>query len=264
MRKGRYPGGPLDITGMDEQQQKRATYQRYIKSYLRCIASVDDNVGRLLDYLTAEGLLDDTVVIYTSDQGMFLGEHGWFDKRLMFEESIRMPFVVRYPREIRPGSVCDRLILNVDFAETWLDFAGAPIPEEMQGRSFRPLLRGSTPADWRRSMFYAYYEGGPHYGVRTDRYKLICYEQGKHAAASEHITNRYKFSRKARDLFDLKSDPLELKSVYHDPQCAQVLKEMEAELERLMRELKVTPDDLPSAWRLRHQEAFEEAKDKRQ
>ena len=174
-----------------------------------------------------------------------------------------MPFVIRYPREIQPGSVCDRMILNVDFAETFLDYAQAPIPQDMQGKSFRPLLQGAKPADWRRSIFYAYYEGGPHYGIRTDRYKLICYEKGKHVSPNEQINERYQFRKQDKDLFDLQLDPLEMKSLYDDPKYAGVVKELEAEMKRLMQELKVTPENLPSAWRVQHKEVFEEAKRKR-
>lgn len=201
----------------------RWKYQRYIKDYLRCIASVDDNVGRLLDYLDESGLTNDTVVIYTSDQGFYLGEHGWFDKRFMYEESLRMPLVVRYPREIRPGSVSDDIVLNLDFAETFLDYAGAPVPEDMQGRSMRSILSGKTPVDWRRSMYYHYYEYPAvhsvkrHYGVRTDRFKLI------------HFYNDID----EWELYDLEKDPQEMRSVIDDPQYADNVAELKAELSRL-------------------------------
>ena len=234
MERENWPTGCLDTTGMDAKQKKRAVYQKYLKDYLRCVAAIDESVGRLLDHLDKEDIFDDTIVIYTSDQGMFLGEHGWFDKRMIFEESIRVPFLVRYPREIWGGSVCDRIILNIDFAETFLDFAGVGIPEDMQGRSFRPLLCGKTLTDWRKSMFYAFYEGGSHYGVRTDRYKMVYYRWPK---AIEEV--------KGRDLFDLEKDPLELRSVYEDARYAGVVKEMEAEMHRLMQELNVKPEDLP-------------------
>ncbi len=154
-------------------------YQKYIKDYLRCIASVDDNVGRLLDYLDAEGLARNTLVVYTSDQGFFLGDHNWYDKRFMYEESMKMPFVARWPAAIMPGTSCKKIILNVDFAPTFLDLAGANVPPEMQGRSFAPLLRGEIPVDWRTSMYYRYYHYPGHhrvqmhYGLRTERYKLI-------------------------------------------------------------------------------------------
>ncbi|MHC4743505.1 MAG: sulfatase/phosphatase domain-containing protein, partial [Planctomycetota bacterium] len=157
----------------------RWKYQRYIKDYLRCIASVDDNVGRLLDYLDSNGLADNTVVFYTSDQGFYLGDHGWFDKRFMYEESLRMPLLVRYPKEIKAGSMNKDLVQNLDFAPTFLDFAGVEVPEDMQGVSFRRILQGKKPRRWRKSIYYHYYEYPAvhsvkrHYGVRTLQYKLI-------------------------------------------------------------------------------------------
>jgi arylsulfatase A-like enzyme len=200
-------------------------YQRYIRDYLRCIASVDDNVGRVLDYLDAEGLARDTVVVYTSDQGFYLGEHGWFDKRFMYEESLRMPLIVRYPREIRPGVNDKDLVLNLDFAETFLDYAGVPAPPEMQGRSLRGVLRGETPRDWRTSIYYHYFEYPAvhsvkrHYGVRTGRYKLI----------------HFYYDIDAWELYDLEKDPHELRNVHGDPAYAGVLSRMKAELDRLRR-----------------------------
>ncbi|HBE01735.1 MAG TPA: sulfatase, partial [Spirochaetia bacterium] len=153
-------------------------YQRYIKDYLRCIASIDENTGRLLDFLKDEKILDDTVIIYTSDQGFFLGDHGWYDKRFMYEESLRMPYIMRYPRAIKAGTVIDEITTNVDFAPTWLDFAGIPRPDYYQGYSQRPLLNGIIPDDWQQSMYYRYWMHlghyvSAHYGVRTRDYKLI-------------------------------------------------------------------------------------------
>ena len=205
---------------------KKWKYQRYMKDYLRCVASVDDNVGRLLDYLDQSGLRSNTIVIYTSDQGFFLGEHGWFDKRFMYEESIRMPFLVRYPPVIKPGSVNDAMILNVDFAPTFLEFAGLKTPTEVQGHSIKSLLSGKTPDDWRKSWYYRYYhypnEHGtePHYGVRTDRYKLIYF----------HRINQW-------ELFDLQSDSHEVKNIVADPKSAKLVAELKTELARLRKEL---------------------------
>jgi len=197
----------------------RWKYQRYIKDYLRCIASVDDNIGRLLDYLDESGLAENTVVIYSSDQGFYLGEHGWFDKRWMYEESLHMPFIVKWPGVIAPGSVNSDMVQNLDFAETFLDMAGLQIPAEMQGRSLVPILRGQTPDDWRTSIYYHYYEypGAhmvqKHNGVRTNRYKLI---------------NYYELGEK--ELFDLETDPKEMKSVYNDPEYAKIQTQLENEL----------------------------------
>ncbi|MBE9566611.1 MAG: sulfatase, partial [Proteobacteria bacterium] len=202
-------------TGLSPSQLKSWKYQRYIKDYLRCVASIDDNVGRMLNYLDREGLTDDTIVIYTSDQGFFLGDHGWYDKRFMYEESLRMPFVVRYPQEIPPGTRSDGMVLNVDFAPTFLDYAGVAIPSEMQGRSSRPVLRGEAPTDWRTSMYYRYFmhlahhNVFAHYGVRSERYKLVYYYETDPGPAEW-------------ELFDLEQDPLEMKGVYHHPAYADV------------------------------------------
>ncbi len=208
----------------------RWKYQRYIKDYLRCIASVDDNVGRLLDYLDESGLSKNTVVFYTSDQGFYLGDHGWFDKRFMYEESLRMPLLVRYPGQIKAGSVNDDIVLNLDFAPTFLDFAGVGKPDDMQGRSIRRVLRRRTPRGWRTSMYYHYYEYPAvhsvkrHYGVRTQRYKLIHFY---------HDIDEW-------ELYDLRKDPREMKNVYDDAAYAEVVKELKVELKRLRAKLKDT------------------------
>ena len=228
---------PPNLKGM---ALRKWAYQYYIKDYLRCVASVDEIVGRLLDYLDENGLTENTVVIYTADQGFFLGEHGYYDKRFMYEESLRMPFIVRYPREIEPGSVNGGMVLNVDFAPTFLDYAQAsPLPG-VQGRSIRPLLKtGETPADWRKSMYYRYWmhlahHGVPaHYGVRTERYKLI-YFYGDPLGTAGSID---KPTEPEWEMFDLEKDPQELNNVYDAPAYAEVLKELKAELERLRREL---------------------------
>lgn len=217
--------------GLGPDELKRWKYQRFIKDYLRVIASIDENVGRVLDYLDESGLAQDTVMIYTSDQGFFLGDHGWEDKRFMYEESIRMPFLVRYPREVRRCAVNDDMVLNVDFAPTFLDFARAPIPQDMQGRSIRPLLKGKSPRRWRKSIYYHYYEYPrwhnvyPHYGVRTRRYKLI----------------HYYYELDEWELFDLKEDPHEMNNLYDDRNYARVVKKLKAELDRLRKELKEFP-----------------------
>ena len=212
--------------GLSGQELKKWKYQRYIKDYLRCIASVDDNVGRLLDYLDESGLAENTVLVYTSDQGFYLGDHGWFDKRFMYEESLRMPLLVRYPQKIRPGSVNEDMVLNLDFGPTFLDFAGVARPADMQGRSFRRVLLDKTPKDWRTSMYYHYYEYPAvhmvkrHYGVRTQRYKLI------------HFYNDID----AWELYDLQEDPNELNNVYDNPAYADIVRELKAELERLQKQ----------------------------
>jgi arylsulfatase A-like enzyme len=201
----------------------RWKYQRYMHDYLACIASVDDSVGQVLDYLDQSGLAENTIVMYASDQGFFLGEHGWFDKRFMYEESLQMPLLVRYPKEIKAGSVNTDIIMNLDFAETFLDYAGARVPDDMQGRSLRALFQGRTPADWRKSMYYHYYEYPAvhsvkrHYGIRTERYKLI------------HFYNDID----EWELYDLKADPDEMRNVYNDPAYADTVKQLTAELKEL-------------------------------
>ncbi|MGI9458263.1 MAG: sulfatase family protein, partial [Aeoliella sp.] len=189
----------------------RWKYQRYIKDYLRCIAAVDDGVGRILDYLDEAGLADNTIVIYASDQGFYLGEHGWYDKRWMFEESLKMPFVVRWPGEITPGSRTPALIQNIDYAPTFLELAGAPVPSEVQGRSLIPVLEGKceAPSDWRGSIYYAYYENDAvhnvpkHDGIRSERHKLMFFPR----------TGEW-------NLFDLDRDPQELESLHNHSEYA--------------------------------------------
>ncbi len=201
----------------------RWKYQRYIKDYLRCVASVDDNVGRMLDCLDKEGLAENTLVFYTSDQGFYLGDRGWYDKRFMYEESLKMPLVARLPGQIKRGSVSADLVQNLDFAPTFLDYAGVTVPTNIQGRSFKAILEGRTPKDWRQSIYYHYYEYPAvhmvkrHYGVRTHRYKLI----------------HFYHDIDAWELYDLKKDPGETRNVYDDPAYAGVVKEMHVELKRL-------------------------------
>jgi arylsulfatase A-like enzyme len=228
---------------MEENELRKWAYQHYIKRYLGTIASVDDNVGRLLDYLDEQGLAEDTVVIYTSDQGFFLGDHGWYDKRFSYEESLRMPFVVRYPREIEPGSVSDEIVTNVDFAPTFLDWAGVRVPDDMQGVSARGVLRGKTPEDWQEAVYYRYWMHDKlhwvrgHYGVRTKRYKLICYYgDGLDQPGSRDETYPVEW-----ELFDLEKDPYELNSVYDDPDYTEVVTDLKEELARLQQKFQDEP-----------------------
>jgi len=205
-------------------ERRKAQYQTYIKSYLRCVASINDNVGRVLDYLDENGLTDNTIVIYTSDQGFFLGEHGWYDKRFMYEESLRMPFIMRFPGKIEAGSMNGYLVLNTDFMPTLLDYAGLKIPEDMQGQSFRRIVEGEEVADWREAMYYRYYYSHfntpAHWGVRTLKYKMIYY----------HDSDEW-------ELYDLDKDSMEMVSVYDDPTYADVVAELTAKLDRLRDEL---------------------------
>ena len=213
----------------------RWKYQRYMHDYLGCVKAVDEGVGRLLKYLDDEGLADDTIVVYASDQGFYLGEHGWFDKRWIFEESLKTPFVVRWPGVAKAGLVDDHLVSNLDFAETFLDAAGLAVPADMQGRSLVPLLKGQTPADWRTSFYYQYYEYPvphhvrPHHGVVTDRYKLL------HVDAPD---------AEGWELFDLRADPRELRDVFRDPAYAETAAALQKEVARLREVLKV-PGEAP-------------------
>ncbi len=205
----------------------RWKYQRYMQDYLATVQSIDSNVGRLLDFLDRMGLAENTVVIYTSDQGFFLGDHDMYDKRFMYEEALRMPFLVRWPAGIRAGSQCDAIGLNVDFAPTFLDLADLQVPAEMQGKSLLPLLRGVTPADWRTSMYYRYYHDPghhntrAHYGVRTLTHKLI-----------------YFWTKDQWELFDLTADPYELHNLYGQPGHAALADSLRQELFRLKKELR--------------------------
>jgi arylsulfatase A-like enzyme len=220
-------------------ERKKKQYQIYIKSYLRCVASVDDNVGRVLDYLDESGLTENTIVVYTSDQGFFLGEHGLYDKRFMYEESLRMPLLVRYPRVIEPKSVSDSIVLNVDFAETFLDYAGLSMPPDMQGRSLRPLL-GGAPKDWRSSMYYRYwmhrahFNVAAHFGVRTKSHKLIYY----YGLPIDAKGARPRPTRPEWELFDLEKDPMEMNNVYGKPAYAHIVEKLKNELLRLRKELE--------------------------
>lgn len=211
---------------LSPEERKRWNYQRFIKDYLRCVVGIDESVGVLLDCLNRLGVLDDTLVIYTSDNGFFLGEHGWFDKRFMDEPSIRVPLLIRYPREVLAGKVNSHIVLNIDIAPTLLDFASVPAPKGIQGRSFRPLLQGKRLKDWRTAFYYRYYEYPqphrvlPHYGVRTERYKLIHYPTTGEG-----------------ELFDLQTDPHETRNRYSDPEYTKVAEELWSLLQRLKAEL---------------------------
>ncbi len=232
--------------GLSREERKRWIYQRFVKDRYRTIYGVDENLGRVLDYLDENGLAEDSLILYTSDHGYFMGEHGWYDKRFMYEPSIRIPIVARYPRSGTAGHVADEMVMNIDFAPTILDFAGVPIPDGMQGRSLRPLMEGKSPEDWRSSIYYAYYENswalqdkgeeamaepfryftphriGPHRGVRTDRHKLIeYYGEGDYW-----------------ELFDLEADPNEMQNLYGDPTCAAVVADLKRELHRLRQQYR--------------------------
>jgi arylsulfatase A-like enzyme len=207
-------------------------YQRYIKDYLRCIASVDDNIGRVLDYLDKNGLKDNTIVIYTSDQGFYLGEHGWFDKRFMYEQSFRTPLIVRYPDKIKPGIDSTDLVMNLDYAPTLLDFAGVPVPEKMQGISMKDILENKKNAQVRDAIYYHYFEYPNehmvkrHYGIRTDRYKLI----------------HFYYDIDAWELYDLKNDPDELNNLYNNKDYEDIITSLKNKLQKLREQYNDTDE----------------------
>lgn len=222
-------------------------FQRYMQRYLRTIQAIDDSVGEILGYLEDEGLDKDTIVIYTSDQGFFLGEHGWFDKRFMYEESFQMPFLVRYPREIAPGSICEDIICNVDFAPLFLDFAGVPTPTYMQGVSFRSLLQGTTPDEWQQVAYHRYWMNNDwvhharaHYGVRDQRYKLIYWYNQDLGVGGARPPAEGEEEREW-ELFDCVEDPLELFNVYREPRYRETVRRMTVLLERKMAEIGDEP-----------------------
>ena len=219
-------------------------YQRYIKRYLRTIASIDESVGRLLDFLDTHNLAKDTLVIYTSDQGFFLGEHGWFDKRFMYEESLQMPFLARFPSEVAAGSICSQIACNVDFAPTFLDFAGLTIPSYMQGESLKPLLNQTDIQNWQQVAYHRYWmhrdpdhNAYSHYGIRTQKYKLIYwYNEGFDLPGTNHGGED-----KEWELFDCEQDPLELFNIFNDPNYHEIILKLTQILEEKMQEIGDEP-----------------------
>lgn len=236
LKTDRWPHRKQELidSGLSGRELISAKYQAYMRDYLACIAGVDENVGRLLQYLKDNGLEDNTVVMYSADQGFYLGEHGWFDKRFMYEESFRTPFLAKWPGVIEPESVNTDLVQNIDFAETFLDLAGVDIPTDMQGKSLVPLLNGQTPVDWRDKLYYHYYEYPGthsvrrHEGVFTGRYKLIRF-YGVGVPEGEEW-----------ELFDLEKDPKELKSEYNNPEYASIVTKLKKGLQELRVHYDVT------------------------
>ncbi|MCB1078164.1 MAG: DUF4976 domain-containing protein [Verrucomicrobiae bacterium] len=218
----------------------RWKYQRYVKNYLRCIKGVDESVGRLRETLKDLGVADNTVVVYSSDQGFYIGDHGWFDKRWMYEESLMMPLIVSWPGVTAPGSRDTHLVQNLDYAETFLEMAGVDIPSDMQGKSLVPLLKGESPKDWRDAIYYHYFEYPSvhmvprHYGVRTDRYKLIHFYQ---------FGDEWEF-------YDLDTDPDELTNQYQNPYYAKAISAMKERLKALQTQYQEDSDisEMPKEW----------------
>lgn len=226
-----YPELPFSVDGLNNDEARYKTYQKYVKDFMRCGAAIDDNIGKLLQYLDETGLAENTIVIYTADQGYYLGEHGWFDKRMIYEESIHMPFVIRYPKEIPAGTRNNDLIENVDFSALFADYAGADYPKTMQGHSFRENLKGNTADDWREYGYYRYWEHQTrrpgHFGIRSKRYTLAFFygngfKNNKFAEGEE--TGRY------WDFFDLEKDPKQLHNAYKDPEYREIIAQMKQEI----------------------------------
>jgi len=238
-----YPGLPFSLEeGLDSAAIRQQIYQKFVKDFIRSGAAIDDNIGKLLDYLDAAGLSKNTVVIYTADQGYFLGEHGFFDKRMMYEEALRMPFVIRYPKEIAANSRNEDMILNLDFPSLFADYAGISPPDFLQGRSFRNNLKGNTSTDWRTSMYYRYWlhqsNRPAHFGIRNERYKLIFfYGQPLEMPGAHPETTSPNW-----EFFDLQKDPRERYNAYDDLEYQSVIEKMKEELWSLKKEVGDTMD----------------------
>lgn len=248
----------IDLDGMSEDEYTSATYQQYLKRYLRCVKGVDDNVARLIKTLKEEGLYDNTIIVYTGDQGFMLGEHDYIDKRWMYEESLRMPFFVRYPKKIKAGMRTDAIINNTDFAPTLIALAGGDVPQYMQGNSFKDILEtGKEPKDWQQDTYYRYWmhmahaHANPaHFGIRTKRYKLIFY-YGKYWADTDNPNvewnteswgNRFTFhTPPAWEFYDLEKDPKEMNNAYNEPQYKEIIEKLKEQLKN--KRLALNEDD---------------------
>lgn len=227
-RYGKLPKGRLTT-----KERVSAKYQAFMRAYLATSLSLDDSIGELMAYLKESGQADNTIVVYTSDQGLFLGEHGWFDKRFMYEESLRTPLIIRYPKLIKAGSVCNDMVMNIDYAPTFLELAGVQIPDDIQGESLVPVLKGKTPSDWRNAVYYRYYDFPDahmverHYGIRTERYKLI----------------HYYYSMDQWELYDLKEDPIEVNNLIGNPKYKDLVVKLKKQLYELQAYYKDKPYD---------------------
>ena len=220
---GAKPGEVVTKEGMTFEEGRNWRYQTYIKDYLACVKSVDDNIGKVLQYLKDNNLEENTIVVLTSDQGFYLGDHGFFDKRFIYEESLRMPFMVRYPKKVKAGSVNEDIITNVDFAPTLLELAGIKNKQKMHGTSFASVLKGNTPDDWQDAMYYHYYEFPfwhhvqPHYGIRTQKYTLA----------------HFYYSIDVWELYDLEKDPTQMNNIINDPAYQEIIVELKSKLKSL-------------------------------
>lgn len=240
---------------LPEPEYTSVVYQTLLKRYLRCVKGVDDNVKRLIDYLKEEGIYDNTLIIYTGDQGFFLGEHDFFDKRWMYEEAMRMPFIVRYPDSVESDSQCDLLINNTDFAPTLIDFAGGNVPDFMQGKSFARTLKGEKESEWREATYYRYWMhmahklGTPaHFGIRTEKYKLIFF----YGVDFEDPPRLNYWGSQADivtppgwEFYDMENDPHEMKNLYANPEYEETIVELKVKLKSLREELDEKDENYP-------------------
>ena len=246
----RYPGLPIDTEGLDSISKRRFTYQKFVKDFLRSGAAIDDNIGKLLKYLDGANLTKNTIVIYTADQGYFLGEHGMMDKRMLYEEAIRMPFVIRYPKGIKAGSTLDDIILNIDFPALFADYAELDEQAFINGKSFRPNLEGTTPKDWRSSLYYRYWlhrtERPAHFAIRDHRYKL-----GFFYGLPLDITGAMQQpTEPAWEFYDLEKDPKESYNAYQDPIYKSIIDSLKSELMQLRSKVGDTDEDYPELQKL--------------
>lgn len=259
VQKPDWPAGSVDMTGMDEKQKGKAAYQKYLHDYLGCVKAVDENVGRVLDYLDRAGLVENTLVIYTSDQGMFLGEHDYFDKRWIYEECFQMPFLIRLPGVIPAGSVNrTHLCSNLDFAQTFLDFAGvrdAPEIAKMQGRSLKEIVTGNRPSSWREAVYYRYWMHlahhhiPAHYGLREQRYKLAFF----YGLPLDASLGKGDFppTPAGWELYDLERDPQETNNVYGKPEYAEVTERLKSRLLELKKQYGDEDETYPELMKVR-------------
>ncbi|HCX20266.1 MAG: hypothetical protein CMB80_21185 [Flammeovirgaceae bacterium] len=233
-------------------EQRKHIYQQYIKAYLRSAAVMDYQVGRLMEFLEEQGLAENTIVVYTSDQGHFLGEHGFFSKRFMYDESMQMPLIVRYPGKIKAGSVEGAMVANIDFAPTLIDLVGEKVPADMQGESIKGFLFGNPPTEWRDGIYYHYWQHilhrdvAAHYGIRTKDYKLIFF-YGLNLGQTEEAATPPEW-----ELFDLRKDPMEMNNVYADPEYADVVEELKLQMDELKTQYHDTDDQFPELDSLRN------------
>ncbi len=238
-----YPDLPFSVEGLDRNEARKKVYQKFVKDFMRCGAAIDDNIGKLVDYLEESGISDNTVVIYTADQGYFLGEHGFFDKRMIYEQSLRMPYVISFPDEIKGNRRIDDIILNIDFPSLFLDYAGIEQPASMQGSSFRKNLTGKTPSDWRQSMYYRYWTNQDirpaHFGIRNDRYKLAMF-YGQARNSKERVDMPFE---RGWEFYDLEKDPNENHNAIADAEYQKIIDEMKIELIRLRKNYEDDVED---------------------